>query len=124
MTIVPILAITDPKKALSYASRREKRWPEGEYAIKQSARMSYLYLRDVIQGRDSEFEAVLLTSPYYSFLYAINIRGNRWPAAEVIICQTEFAWQYLEYLQVPTSARMLILLKIAAFRIKTLLKGK
>lgn len=60
---------TDPKLALWYAMRSGKQYPEGEAAIGQDAKASFIYATEVLQKRFEGGEAAIQTKPGFWAAY-------------------------------------------------------
>lgn len=40
-----------------------------------------------------ELEPIILTSTYYTYLYTIRFKTERWPEAEKVLCKDPIYWQ-------------------------------
>lgn len=60
---------TDPKIAIWYAMRQGKPYPEGEDAISQDAKASFIYATEVLKGRFEKGEKAIQTKPGFWAAY-------------------------------------------------------
>jgi len=71
------------------------RWSEAEPIIMASPKYAYYYTFHVIKGRWPEAEPTIMTNAEYIYYYSLNIIKGRWPEAElIIISSSKYAYLY------------------------------
>ena len=68
-----------PYQAYDKAVEAGKRLPELEDIILNSPWYSYIYARDIIEGRWIESEDIIMAHPPYAFFYAVYVTEGKLP---------------------------------------------
>ena len=70
--------------------KQGKRWIEAESIILTSPEFSCLYALDIIQDRWEEGEKVILSDPAFAYKYALDVIKGKWKEAEEILSFNDF----------------------------------
>lgn len=68
-----------------------------EDRLSKHPRSGYKYAKWIIKGRWEKAEKAILTSPTYSMKYAVEVLNSRWPDAEEVINQNELSSLFYNY---------------------------
>jgi len=97
-----VLNITDPFEAFLYVKKLGKRVPEVEPIIAKDARCSVLYAVKVLNNERFKLgEDVIKTDPKSACRYAIEVLKGRWTKTESLIMNSQYYAAYIQYVLIP-----------------------